>query len=150
MPTWLSPHFSLEELTFSSTAAVHGIDNTPSVDVTARLRVLAHWLEYVRWLLDNKPMHIDSGYRCAALNQLVRGVPNSAHVTGDAADFICPEYGDPLAIVRRLMVGRWDQLKWDQLIQEGTWVHISFAPALRGQVLTAHFVGGRATYMEGV
>jgi hypothetical protein len=36
------------------------------------------------------------------------------------------------------------------VIEEGTWVHISFAPAMRQQVLTAHFDGDKATYRLGV
>lgn len=143
----LSDHFSLEELIFSSTAAVHGIDNNPPFEIVARLRSLAYGLETVRAWLGGRPLHIDSGYRCPALNQLVRGVPDSAHVQGWAADFICPDFGPPLQIVRSLQN---TTLTFDQLIQEGTWVHISFAPTKRRQVLTAHFVNGKATYQEGV
>jgi zinc D-Ala-D-Ala carboxypeptidase len=144
----LSSHFTLDELTFSSTAVLHGIDNSPSPTIAARLFSLAHKLELVRLNLGGHPLHIDSGYRCPELNQLLRGVPNSAHVDGDAADFICPAFGTPLEIVRYLQTVR--TLNFDQLIQEGNWVHISFAPAARGQVLTAHFVDGKAHYTEGV
>ena len=143
----LTEHFSLEELTFSSIAAVHGIDNTPPSGVMPRLVSLAYGLETVRALLRGIPLHIDSGYRCPALNQLVRGVPDSAHVTGDAADFICPDFGSPLDIVRFLST---QTIVFDQLIQEGTWVHISFAPMCRRQILTAHFVNGKASYSLGV
>lgn len=143
----LSDHFSLEELTFSSTATLHGIDNSAPPTIAARLFSLAHKLELVRLNLGH-PLHIDSGYRCPTLNQILRGVPHSAHVDGDAADFICPAFGTPLEIVRYLAGVR--SLDFDQLIQEGTWVHISFAPAARRQVLTAHFVDGKATYTEGV
>jgi hypothetical protein len=41
-------------------------------------------------------------------------------------------------------------IQFDQVIQEGAWVHFSVAPAMRQQVLTAHFVGGVARYQEGV
>lgn len=140
----LTPHFTLEELTFSSTATVKGIDNTPPPDVAANLQKLASGLERVRAVL-NAPLHIDSGYRSPELNQIVRGVPTSAHVTGFAADFVCPGFGAPIDIVRKLT----GLLKFDQLIQEGTWVHISFAPTMRGQVLTAHFVNGKASYSPG-
>jgi hypothetical protein len=142
----LTPHFSLEELTFSSTAVRLGIDNTPSPEVVANLTALCLELEIVRSLL-GFPMHIDSGYRCPALNSVVNGVPNSAHLSGWAADFICPVFGTPLDIVRAIAASN---IQFDQLIQEGTWVHISTAPTLRQEVLTAHFVNGKASYQQGI
>jgi hypothetical protein len=145
--TQLSPHFSLEELTFSSTATVKGIDNTPTPEIIANLTTLCSTLEEVRTML-GFPMHIDSGYRCPALNQAVRGVPDSAHVTGYAADFICPEFGTPLQIVESIVHGT--TIKFDQIITEGNWVHLSVAPTMRQQVLTAHFVDGVAHYQEGI
>ncbi len=74
-------------------------------------------------------------------------MPDSAHVTGNAADFICPAFGVPLDIVKKIAASG---VKFDQLIQEGTWVHISFDPAMRQEVLTAHFVDGKATYQSGI
>jgi hypothetical protein len=143
----LSPHFSLEELTFSSTAVAQGIDNTAPADIAANLAVLAAGLEKVRAIL-NAPLHIDSGYRCPDLNRIVRGVPDSAHVTGYAADFVCPEFGTPLDIVKKIL--SFPMIQFDQMIQEGSWVHFSVAPAMRRDVLTAHFVDGVARYQEGV
>jgi hypothetical protein len=145
--TQLSEHFSLEELTFSETAQRDGIDNTPSTDIINALTFTASQLELVRSLLVDKPMHIDSGYRCPALNKEVHGVQDSAHLSGFAVDFICSDFGTPLDIVRQLNSS---QIKFDQVIEEGTWVHISFAPAMRQQVLTAHFDGDKATYRLGV
>jgi hypothetical protein len=142
----LTDHFSLNELTFSSTAVARGIDNTPPPEAEEHLSILAHGLEQVRALLRN-PLHIDSGFRCARLNRAVRGVPTSAHTTGFAADFICPAYGTPFAIVHRIVED--GAIRFDQLIQEGTWVHISFDPKMRGQVMTAHFDNGKATYTAG-
>jgi hypothetical protein len=142
----LTEHFTLEELTFSSTATVRGIDNTPTPEIVANLTTLCATLEELRAFL-GFPMHIDSGYRCTALNMAVRGVPTSAHVTGFAADFICPQFGEPLAIVKALNTSG---LKWDQVIQEGTWVHLSVAPTMRQEILTAHFVNGVASYQQGI
>lgn len=142
----LTEHFTLEEMIFSSTATVRGIDNTATPEIVANLTTLCATLEQVRALL-GFPMHIDSGYRCPDLNMAVRGVPTSAHVTGFAADFICPQFGAPLEIVKALGAS---DLKWDQVIQEGTWVHLSVAPAMRQQALTAHFVNGVASYQQGI
>lgn len=142
----LSEHFSLEELTFSSTAVARGIDNAAPPVIEERLHAVAAGMEKIRALL-GFPLHIDSGYRSPALNVAVRGVPTSAHCMGWAADFICPNYGTPFGIVRTI-VGD-GSIRFDQLIQEGTWVHISFAPPMRQEVLTAHFAGGKATYTRG-
>ncbi len=141
----LTPHFSLEELTSSSTAQRKGIDNTPSVSGIAHLTRLALGLEEVRDLLGH-PMHINSGYRCPELNQAVGGSKTSAHMEGWAADFVCPDFGSPLKIVRAIVSSH---IQFDQIIQEGTWVHISFSPLMRREVLTAHFGPGGATYTKG-
>ena len=142
----LSEHFTLEELTNSSTAQRLGIDNTAPPEVRDNLTKLASGLERVRSILAGG-MHIDSGFRCPALNKAVGGVSTSAHTLGYAADFVSPAFGTPLTIVRRLALE--PDFPFDQLIQEGTWVHISFAPTMRLNVLTAHFIGGKAHYTTG-
>lgn len=137
--TFLSPHFSLEELVISQTASRMRLDNTPSPEVLELMRtVLAPGLEEVRTLLGS-PMHIDSGFRSAAVNRAVGGVSDSAHVLGYAADFICPVAGYPIDLCALIAHS---PIKFDQLIEEGTWVHISFDPRLRGQVLTKNPNGG--------
>lgn len=144
---WLSGHFSLDELVASQTATRFGIDNTPSPEVLKHLEVVAQNLEAVRTLL-GEPLIISSGFRCPALNEKVGGVPSSAHVQGWAADFICPGFGTPFQICGKIMASG---IKFDQCIQEGTWVHISFAPTLRQMALTAKFgPDGKASYSDGV
>lgn len=140
----LTEHFTLEELTFSSTACRMCIDNTPPPAVVERLKMLAAGLEKVRAQL-GAPMHIDSGFRCPALNVAVKGAEKSAHLLGYAADFVCPTFGSPLEIVHKLKASN---IAFDQCIQEGTWVHISFDPRNRKEVLTAHFGPGGATYTK--
>ncbi|MGN6518674.1 MAG: D-Ala-D-Ala carboxypeptidase family metallohydrolase [Dokdonella sp.] len=145
--TPLTTHFSLDELVFSSTAQRLGIDNTPTASVRANLLTLALGLEQVRALL-GAPLHIDSGYRCPALNQAVGGVANSAHLSGFAADFVCADYGSPLQIARAIAGSG---IAFDQVIMEcESWVHVAFGPTLRRQALTARLVGGQMTYVPGV
>lgn len=142
----LSPHFTLEELTHSELAVRRGIDNTPPSDVLPRLALLAQLLEQVRAAL-GCPMMISSGYRSPAVNRAVGGSAMSAHCTGLAADFIAPAFGAPQEVAHAILASA---IEFDQLIHEGTWVHISFDARKRGQVLTAHFNGGPATYTEGI
>lgn len=145
--TRLSRHFTLEELTLSQTASRKGIDNTPSLEVVAHLTRLAYCMEQVRALLGG-PVRVTSGYRSPALNVAIGGAKNSAHMSGYAADFVCPSFGSPLEIVKAIAAS---SIKFDQCIQEGgAWVHISFDPAMRREVLTAHFHQGEAYYTEGV
>lgn len=145
--TKLSEHFTLEELTFSSTAQRKQIDNNPPAEVLENMKRLAAGLEEVRAALGNKPMRINSGYRSPKLNRAVGGARLSAHMAGYAADFVCPEFGSPLKIVKALAA---TGIQFDKLIQEGTWVHISFAPEARRQLLTAHFGPNGTSYTAGV
>jgi len=125
----LSEHFSLEELTITSVRA----DNTPPQDLIAALTDTAHRMEDIRNLLDGKPIHINSGYRSKHVNEIVGGAVNSAHMTGHAVDFICPAFGTPLQVCLAISHSG---IEFDQLIEEGQWVHISFAIPMRRQVLT--------------
>jgi zinc D-Ala-D-Ala carboxypeptidase len=134
--TLISAHFSLEELTVT----LHrDIDNSAPADVLPALRLTALSMEQVRQALGDRVITVSSGYRCPELNRAVGGSPTSAHITGHAVDFNCYSFGSPLEVCRKL-VG--SSVKFDQLIEEGTWVHISFDPRLRGQVLTKHSAGG--------
>lgn len=142
----LSPHFSLAEFTVSQEAARRGIGNTPTEDVVDRLRHTAQCLESVRSLF-GYPIIITSGFRCAKLNAAIGGAQNSAHMAGDAADFICPPAGNPATICGRIMASG---IKFDQLILEGGWTHISFAPAMRQQILTATFTAAGPRYSIGI
>lgn len=146
----LTDHFSLAELTASETAARRGIDNTPSPEIVKNLIRTVQLLERVRVLLGSKAILVSSGYRSPALNAAVGGSKTSAHMQGLAADFICPGFGTPLAVCQRLeSLG----LEFDQLIQEGTWVHIGLAAEgvkPRRQVLTAKFSAGITSYRSGL
>ena len=80
----LSPNFTLEELTRTST----GLENIPGPVELARLQALAHGLlEPVRAIL-GVPLRITSAYRSPGVNLAVRGSSSSAHLTGDAVDLV--------------------------------------------------------------
>lgn len=128
MTTWLSDHFSLEELTQTR----QPLANKPPSKVVIRLANTARQMEQVRKILGT-PILVNSGYRSPAVNAAVGGSANSDHMNGDAVDFISPRYGTPLQICHALVKAG---LKFDQLLQEGTWVHISFGPRMRQDVRT--------------
>lgn len=117
--TYLTEHFTLEEMTQTSHRE---IDNTPSPEIIEKLKYVASGLEHVRILL-GYPVIVTSGYRCFALNQVVKGSDDSQHMRGEAADFIVPKFGTPYEVCCALEAS---DLRFDQLIYEGTWVHCSF------------------------
>jgi hypothetical protein len=143
----LSEHFNLDEFTASQTAVRKEIDNTPPPAVTERLRMLAATLEQVRSLLGNNPIRISSGYRSLALNRAIGSGDLSAHVLGYAVDFTCPKFGTPKEVANKIAES---PIKFDQLIYEGTWIHLSVDPRNRREVLTAHFKNGKVTYTKGL
>ena len=118
----VSEHFTLEELTFSQAALRSGIDNTPPPDALNNLRLLSTGLlEPVRTLLW-VPLHVDSGYRSPAINHLVGGAVNSAHLDGRAADII--PVGLSLKDAFNALYN--SALPFDQLILEcNAWLHLS-------------------------
>lgn len=150
-PNYLSEHFSLAELTASQTADRAGIKNVPGPEALFNLRRLAALLEDVRTCLGQAPMLVSSGFRAPTVNNLVGGASTSAHKDGRAADFTAPRFGTPREICQRIVdVG----IVFDQLIYEGSWVHIGIAKSgelPRREVLTAVFRSHQATqYIRGL
>ena len=142
MTTRLSEHFTLEELTVTQ---VRDVSNQPSArTVLEALKHTAEMMEQVRQLLGGRPIIVTSGYRSSLVNKIVGGSMTSAHMTGHACDFICPGFGTPERIALAI---RDSAIRFDQLIFEETWVHLSFAPAMRGEVMTKRRHG---SYVSGI
>lgn len=136
----LSPHFTLDELTHSETAARLGIDNTPPPDVVDTLRRTAAYLEDVRARL-GVPLIVSSGYRCLLLNRALKSRDDSQHLKGEAVDFIAPAFGKPRQIVDALQDS---EVAYDQLLLEfDRWVHISFSARNRRQAMVIDNAGTR-------
>ena len=144
--TMLSPHFSLSEALLSQTATRMGITNEPDADTLPNMVAAAAGMEQVRAILGYS-IRVNSWLRTLRLNRAVGSRDSSSHVTGWAIDFICPSYGSPIEICKTIAASG---IGFDQLINEQGWVHISFSPAYRMEVLTATFVNGKATYSKGL
>lgn len=135
----ISPHFKLDEFTHSEYAVRNRIDNTPTSAIVRNLTRLADRMEIVRSML-GKPITISSGYRSQVLNSAIGGSKSSAHLSGNACDFMCPAFGRPKDIVARIR-GEYPLLAYDQIILEfpnspsGGWVHFGLADKPRGEVL---------------
>ncbi len=123
-------YFTINELTRSTTARLNGIDNTPSQQVINNLTALVdNVLDPLReaW---GKPIHVNSGYRCKALNTAVGGVPASQHMLGEAADITA---GSREANRQLYSLMRQLKLPVDQAINEYDfrWIHVSYGPRHR-------------------
>ena len=128
--TKLSPNFSLAELTVTNT----GLPNNPNGERLANLKRTALLMEPIRELLGNLPIIVTSGFRSSAVNIKVGGAPNSDHTLGYAVDWTCPKFGSPYLIVATIVNSG---IEFDQIIHEKRkWIHISFNPKARHQVLT--------------
>lgn len=103
-----------------------GVRNViPSFEV--RDSVLALVRKVLQPLRDiyQKPMNVNSGYRCKELNEIVGGVPSSQHVKGEAADI---HTGSPLETFRLAHLAKstpeiWEEI--DQMILYPTFIHFS-------------------------
>lgn len=130
-------YFTLSELCHSDYAEARHMANTPGRAEEENLRrLVANVLDPLRELY-GRPVYVNSGYRSPMLNTLLGGAPSSQHVLGQAADIRARDLTDNARLFRIIA----DHLPFDQLIWEkGTvaypkWIHVSWAPALRHQVL---------------
>lgn len=134
----LTPHFYLSEFTASEVAARNGIAVVADEAVTANLRRLCRdCLEPLRVRMGVLVV-IHSGYRPPAVNGLVGGAKNSAHLYGLAADITVP--GVPIDRVAAWLLA--SDLPFDRMILEfDQWIHIQITPnpaeKPRREVLTA-------------
>lgn len=129
----LSENFTLEEATFSETAVRMGINNQPSPEQLENMKIASEGMEKIRALL-GKPIRVNSWLRLPEVNVAVGGSKISSHMDGWAIDFTCAGFGDPYTVAKAL---KDSDIQVDQCIHEfGRWVHVSFAPQMRGQFLT--------------
>jgi len=125
----LSEHFTLEEMIFSDTALRHGIDNTPNQEQIIKLTYLASKMEEVRVLTG--ALHINSGYRCLALNRALKSKDTSQHLKCEADD---ARSLVGLTALQLCMMVSTSTIRFDQLIYEfESWMHISFVNEADGR-----------------
>ena len=149
----LSKNFTLKELTKSSTAVRHGINNNPDKEQMINLVVLTNCvLQPIRNA--HGRVDVNSGLRVLELNRAIGSGDSSQHVQGMAADIECPS-------ISNMELAEWirDNLEFDQLIlafytpQDPTsgWVHVSYnKEENRKRVLRAVKNDGKTVYQEGL
>lgn len=83
------------------------------------------------------PVIVNSCTRCKVRNALVRGVTNSNHMTGEAADIRCPNIN--ATSVRRKITDMWHAGQLPHLAGVGTYetfTHVDVAPKVAGRLRT--------------
>ncbi|WP_428047451.1 D-Ala-D-Ala carboxypeptidase family metallohydrolase [Candidatus Proelusimicrobium excrementi] len=124
----ISPHFSFEELVFTSFHDFKALNSLEGEKRLPELTALSFYLlEPVRRIL-NSPLKITSAYRCRALNSFVGGSASSQHLKGEAADFIPLNVGLDEAFAK---IKNCTDLHFGQLISEPGWLHISLGTPFR-------------------
>lgn len=127
-------YFTIKELCKSSTATKKGIDNSPNSEIINNLEQLVdNILDPLREKY-GKPIHVNSGYRCSALNKAVNGSKTSHHLLGLAADITAGSVAKNKLLFNLIIEM---DLSYDQLIDEKkfSWIHVSFSKKPRKQIL---------------
>mgnify|MGYP000554311424 CR=1 FL=1 len=148
----LSDNLTLKEVTRSSTAIKHGIDNTPTPEHLENLKALATDVFQPIREHFGKPIYVSSGYRSEALNELIKGSATSQHCKGEALDLDAHVFGGLTNAELFAYIEEWivfDQLIWE--FGDGTepdWVHVSYKKEgkNRGQKLAAYKKDGKTKY----
>lgn len=117
-------YFSFKEMIQSDTAKSKGIENIPDWEQIDALRSLIETiLDPLReWF--KKPIHVNSGYRCKALNSAVGGVSNSFHLYGQGADITAGNRTENEKLFNYIK----DNLPFTELGWEGkgAWIHVGY------------------------
>ena len=150
----ITKNFSMQELTFSETAARRGIYNIPSSTSEVNLgRLCRLTLQPLRDLIES-PIIVTSGYRSPKLNKRIGGSKKSRHMSGCAADIVAIGY-TPLELFDFIMDNR-KRIAYDRLINEfSRWVHIDIDPLnpvpisqKKRKHLVAVSLGGKVIYTK--
>ena len=132
----LSEHFSLAELTKTK----QHIENVPNEAQVENLKRVCRWLERLRKRWNDKygdgddPIIINSGFRSAAVNKAVGGVPTSNHLTGCAVDIRCIGMEQALRYAAILLdISDMSREDFDELLIEQkrsvVWIHFAVKPS---------------------
>lgn len=127
-------YFTIAELCKSFVALQKKIDNTPNSEIVNNLtQLINNILDPLREKY-GKPITVNSGYRCLALNNAMGGSKTSQHMLGLAADITV---GSPSKNKILFKLIQELELPFDQLIDEKNyrWIHVSFSNKPRKQIL---------------
>jgi zinc D-Ala-D-Ala carboxypeptidase len=148
----LSEHLSLSEVIRSESAKRNGISNMPTPEHIENFKILATKVfEPIREHF-GVPIRISSGYRSKELNRLIKGSSSSQHCKGQAIDIDMDGTSNGVTNTDVFNYIK-DNLPFDQMIWEfgnednPDWVHVSYVPEGRKQILKAVKIKGQTKYL---
>lgn len=122
-------YFTIKEMIESSAARACQIDNEPKEEyIKENLKKVMYILDLTRVYI-GKPIHINSGYRCKKLNEMVGGVSNSMHTKGLAADFRTAFEPDIETMYNYLNI-RKEKFQITELIKYKRFIHMAVSQSL--------------------
>tara|TARA_Y100000361_G_C11146664_1_gene338434 strand:+ start:1250 stop:1831 length:582 start_codon:yes stop_codon:yes gene_type:complete len=142
----MAKYFSLGQCIYSKTAIDNNLDNTPGVDVNEKPdltkdviidNMSALMKNCINPIKDKFPnIIITSVYRSIAVNRAVKGVENSQHIAGMAADIVDLSDTNTSSIFNWVVnnLPEWNQLIWEaperglfsRNPKSHSWIHISY------------------------
>lgn len=129
----MANYFTMEELTYSSTALRMGWRNRTTNEVEENLFLLREMVLNPTRGHMGVPIYVTSGFRSVDVNKEIGGAPNSQHMKGQAADITI--LNTALKKQKNIEMFKYirDNLVFDQLILEngGWWVHVSYVGSVR-------------------
>lgn len=148
----ISPHITWSEATKSAIAVRLGLPNEPAREAIEKMQKTAAAIFEPLRAHFGVPISVTSFFRSKAVNKATGGARNSQHMTGEAMDLDADVFGGMrnselfTFILHNLP---FDQLIWEHGNQEEpAWVHVSFSPRNRREVLRATRKGGRVSYEQ--
>lgn len=123
-------YFTIEELCYSETGKLRGIENIPSEEEKQNL------IEFVNDILDplreewGSAIRVNSGFRSLPLNRALKGSSTSVHPLGYAVDIV-PANGN-MKKFQSFVEEFLSEREYDQLIFEkprngiASWIHIGY------------------------
>ena len=117
----VSENFTAYELIKSDKALKCEISNIPSTQELINLMILTRKILQPCRSYFNKPLIVLSCYRSKDLNKSIGGATESQHMQGQACDI-------NIDGIERTKLAHYiiDNLNFDQLIYEPSWIHVSF------------------------
>lgn len=140
----MANYFTMEELTYSSTALRMGWRNKTTIEVeenllSLRTMVLNPTREHM-----GMPIYVTSGFRSVDVNKEIGGAPKSQHMKGEAADISTLKIHKNIEMFKYIR----DNLVFDQLIleNEGGWIHVSYVTRRRNRFQVLEITDGKTLW----
>lgn len=109
-----------------------GVHILPNENVLLNIMLVAHKLMLIQQYYPKNKLRPVSWYRCLLYNQQIKGAKNSAHIIGQACDFVID--GIPAFKVRERLSTELERLeiRMERLNDNDGWCHVDIRDPLNG------------------